>query len=61
MRVPNPVSTAFGALAVAFLVLTLLDMRWHGVKMTPARRAWLRTGVIFAAIAIFLFVFQRGH
>ena len=55
----SPVLLIFPALAALFLCMTLLDVRKHGSKMTPARKAWLRIGLIFAAVSAYLFLFQR--
>jgi hypothetical protein len=44
------------AIAVIFLSLTLRDYLTAETKLTPARKAWLRIAVIFAAVAIGLFI-----
>jgi hypothetical protein len=41
---------------VIFLSLTLRDYLTAETKLTPARKAWLRIAVIFAAVAIGLFI-----
>ena len=55
----SPILLIFPALAALFLCMTLLDVRKHGSKMTPAGKAWLRIGLIFAAVSAYLFLFQR--
>ena len=55
----SPILLIFPALAALFLCLALMDVRKHGSKMTPARKAWLRIGLIFAAVSAYLFLFQR--
>jgi succinate-acetate transporter protein len=49
----------FAVLAVLFFILVFLDLRKHGSVTTPARKGWLRVGLIFAAVSIYLFFFQR--
>ena len=49
----------FPALAALFLCMTLMDVRKHGSKITAAGKAWLRIGLIFAAVSAYLFLFQR--
>jgi succinate-acetate transporter protein len=49
----------FAALAVVFLALAVIDFTRHGSPATPARKAWFRIGLIFAAISIYLLFFQR--
>ena len=51
----SPILLIFPALAALFLCLALMDVRKHGSKMTPARKAWLRIGLIFAAVGAYLF------
>ena len=46
------IAAFFGLLAAIFLVLSAS----HGTR--PARKAWLRIGLIFAAVSIYLFFFQ---
>ena len=48
----------FQLLAIVFLVLASMDYLKHGAKTTPACKAWLRIGFIFAAVSLYLF-FQR--
>jgi hypothetical protein len=50
----------FIALGSLFVCLALLDVRRHGSKSTPARKAWLRIGLIFAAVSIYL-LFIEGR
>jgi hypothetical protein len=59
MKMSSLVPVIFAALAVLSLALSYLDRRKHGFKATPARRTWLRIGVIFAAVSIYLFFVQR--
>jgi len=49
----------FPALGALFLCMTLRDFLMHGPKITPAGKAWLRIGLIFAAVSAYLFLFQR--
>jgi hypothetical protein len=49
----------FPALAALFLCRTLMDVRKHRSKITPASKAWLRIGLIFAAVSVYLFLIQR--
>jgi hypothetical protein len=49
----------FAVLGVIFLVLASLDFRRHGLKSTPARKAWLRIGLIFSAVSVYL-LYQGG-
>lgn len=58
MRLPS-VPLIFTVLSVLFLFLALVDLRRHGSTATSARKAWLRIGIIFAAVSIYLFCFQR--
>jgi hypothetical protein len=53
-----PVPLIFTLLAAMFLSLALIDYRKHGSATRPARKAWLRIGLIFAAVSIYLFFFQ---
>jgi undecaprenyl pyrophosphate phosphatase UppP len=46
------------ALAVVFFALALLDVRKHGSKSSPARKTWLRVGLIFAFVSGYLLIFQ---
>jgi hypothetical protein len=55
----SPILLIFPALAALFLCMTLLDVRKHGPRITPAGKAWLRIGLIFAAVSAYLFLFQR--
>jgi len=50
----------FPILAAVFLVLAASDYLKHGAKPTPARKAWLRIGLIFAAVSIYLFFQGRS-
>ncbi len=50
----------FIGLAVVFLGLSTRDYLRAGPKMTPARRTWLRIGVIFAIVGVYLFVTNLG-
>jgi hypothetical protein len=59
MRTPSP-ALIFVGLAVVFLLLAFIDWRRRGSPATPARKAWFRIGLIFAAISIYLIFFQ-GH
>ena len=59
MTAPLP-GVIFAALAAIFLVLAAIDFARHGSPSTPARKAWFRIGLIFAAITIYLLFFQRG-
>ena len=58
MSLPLP-ALIFAALAVLFLALAAIDFTRHGSPATPARKAWFRIGLIFAAISIYLVFFQR--
>jgi len=57
MTLPLP-ALIFGALAAVFLLLALFDFRRHGSTAPPARKTWLRIGVIFALVAFATFVFR---
>ena len=49
----------FAALAGLFLTLAAIDFSRHGSRSNPARKTWLRIGLIFAAVTIYLLFFQR--
>jgi hypothetical protein len=51
----------FFALGVIFLGLATRDFARNRGKATPARKAWLRVGLIFAAVGIFLYIFHNYH
>ena len=53
-----PIPLIFTLLALLFLFLALMDVRKHGSKTTPARKVWLRIGLIFAAVSLYLLLFQ---
>jgi hypothetical protein len=55
----SPILFIFPVLAALFLCLTFVDIRKHGSKITPAGKAWLRIGLIFAAVSDYLFLFQK--
>jgi hypothetical protein len=55
----SPILLIFPALAALFLCMTVMDVRRHGPKITPAGKAWLRIGLIFAAVSVYLFLSQR--
>ena len=55
----SPILLIFPALAALFLCLAHMDVRKHGSKMTPARKTWLRIGLIFAAVSAYLFLSRR--
>lgn len=59
MRKFPPILLIFPALAVLFLCLTVLDVLRHGPKLSPASKVWLRIGLIFAAVSVYLFLSQR--
>jgi hypothetical protein len=50
----------FAAGAIIFLALALCDFLAHGSPATGARKAWLRIGLIFALVAIFLLLQGSG-
>jgi hypothetical protein len=50
------VAIVFVAVAVIFVSLTLRDYLIGEAKLNPARKAWLRIAIIFAAVAIGLFI-----
>jgi hypothetical protein len=54
------VGLLFIALAVLFFGLSLRDYLKSGARITPARRAWLRVGIIFAIVGVFLYLAQAG-
>lgn len=54
------VPAIFAVLSAVFLALAWFDHRRHDTLMNPARKAWLRVGLIFGAVAIFLLFFQSG-
>jgi len=49
----------FGGMAAVFLLLAAVDYTRHGSPSHPARKAWLRVGLIFTGISIYLLVFQN--
>ena len=49
----------FPALSALFLYKAFDDLRSHGSKLTPAGKARLRIGLIFAVVSAYLFIFQR--
>ena len=55
------IGVVFGGLAALFLMLALTDFVRCGFPAAPARKAWFRIGLIFAAISIYLVLvfFQR--
>jgi hypothetical protein len=55
------IALVFGGLAAVFLIFALVDYTRHGPSATPARKAWLRVGVIFAAVAVLLVILQAGR
>jgi hypothetical protein len=55
-----PVFMIFGALSAMFLGLVLMDVRKHGSISSPARKGWLRIGLIFAAVSAYL-LFEGRH
>ena len=57
--VPFP-ALIFAVLALLFLVLAATDFGRRGSRSTPARKAWFRIGLIFAAVSIYL-VFFESH
>jgi hypothetical protein len=48
----------FVAIAVIFLALAVQDFLKAEGKLTPARKTWLRVALIFACVAIALFIFH---
>jgi hypothetical protein len=56
--VPTLLGLFFVALGVVFLGLALRDSVKNRGSATPARRAWLRVGIIFAAVGVFLCAFH---
>ncbi len=46
----------FVALGAIFLGLAFRDSAKNRGTATPARKAWLRVGVIFTAVGLFLYV-----
>ena len=52
------VAIVFVALAVVFTSMSLRDYLIREDKLTPARKTWLRLSVIFAGIAIGLYVWH---
>lgn len=57
----SQIGLLFICLALFFLGISARDYLRCGPKMTPARRTWLRVGVIFAAVGVYLFVFNMGR
>ena len=51
----------FVALGVIFLGLAVRDSVKNRGRVTPARKAWLRVGLIFTAVGVFLYVFHSYH
>jgi amino acid transporter len=46
----------FLLIALVFAILSIRDYRRAGGTPTPARRAWVRIAVIFAAVGVWLTV-----
>jgi hypothetical protein len=59
MSMVSPVLLIFPVLAALFLCMALVDARKHGSRITPAGKAWLRIGLIFAAVSAYLFLFKK--
>ena len=55
---PGAVGVLFVAIAVIFLAAALRDYLTAEGKFSPARRTWVRVAVIFASVAIALYVVQ---
>jgi len=49
----------FPLVAAVFLSLASIDFLKHGAKTTPARKTWLRIGLIFAVVSLYLFYLRR--
>ena len=47
------------AFAIVFFGLALRSYRRDGGKSNPARKTWVRIGIIFTAVAIALYVLPR--
>jgi hypothetical protein len=52
------VAIVFVALSVVFTAVSLRDYLVREGKLTPARRTWLRLSLIFAGIAVGLYVWH---
>ena len=55
---PQSIPIVFVAIAVIFLAAALRDYLTAEGKFSPARRTWIRIAVIFASVAIGLYVIQ---
>ncbi len=49
------VATVFAVLSVVYLSLYARDYLRRGETSRPARKAWLRTGLIFGVVSLVLF------
>lgn len=52
------VASVFALLSAVYLALYVRDYIRQRKSPGPARKAWLRTGLIFAAVSIVLFYLQ---
>jgi hypothetical protein len=56
---PQPIiPLIFVAIAVIFLAAALRDYLTAEGKLSPARKTWIRVAVIFAGVAIGLYIVQ---
>jgi hypothetical protein len=55
---PALIGLFFIVLGVIFLGLATRDSVKNRGSATPARKAWLRVGLIFSAVGVFLYVFH---
>ena len=51
--------TVFLALAIIFVSLALRDYLKDEGKLTPARNTWLMIAMIFSAVSVLQYVFNR--
>ena len=59
MNITAPaIGVLFISLGAIFLGLAVRDYVKKGATSTPARKAWLRIGVLFTGVGIFLYVFH---
>jgi hypothetical protein len=58
---PAFIGLFFVVLGVVFVGLAVRDAVKNRGSATPGRKAWLRVGLIFTAVGVFLYVFHNYH
>jgi hypothetical protein len=61
MTISSRIGMVFLGLAAIFVALALRDRLKNGAELTPARKAWIRVGVIFSAVGLGLYFFHPGR